>query len=110
MMRCASTLPSSTPHWSNESICQIAPCVKTLCSYSATSLPSAAGVSRSSRIVVGRPVAFEHAMRNEPVGRALRLHFLGRLAECQRFGLREDVREQDVVVLAKTVECLVQRR
>ena len=32
MMRCASTLPSSTPHWSNESMCQMSPCVKTLCS------------------------------------------------------------------------------
>ena len=32
MMRCASTLPSSTPHWSKESMFQITPCVKTLCS------------------------------------------------------------------------------
>src|SRR5262249_24024009 len=32
MMRCASCFPSSTPHWSNESMCQITPCVKTLCS------------------------------------------------------------------------------
>ena len=32
MMRCASALPSSTPHWSNELICQMAPCVKTECS------------------------------------------------------------------------------
>jgi hypothetical protein len=31
-IRWASTLPSSTPHWSNESMFQIAPCVKTLCS------------------------------------------------------------------------------
>ena len=31
-IRCASTLPSSTPHWSNELMPQIAPCVKTLCS------------------------------------------------------------------------------
>ena len=31
-MRCASTLPSSTPHWSNESMFQITPWVKTLCS------------------------------------------------------------------------------
>ena len=28
----ASALPSSTPHWSKESICQIVPWVKTLCS------------------------------------------------------------------------------
>ena len=32
MMRWASTLPSSTPHWSNELICQMAPWVKTECS------------------------------------------------------------------------------
>src|SRR5437773_2805250 len=32
MMRCASTLPSSTPHWSNESMFQIVPWVKTECS------------------------------------------------------------------------------
>jgi hypothetical protein len=31
-IRWASTLPSSTPHWSNESMFQITPCVKTLCS------------------------------------------------------------------------------
>ena len=31
-IRCASTLPSSTPHWSKESMFQITPCVKTLCS------------------------------------------------------------------------------
>src|SRR5262245_12885140 len=47
----ASTLPSSTPHWSNESTSQMMPCVNTLCSYSATSLPSVSGVSRSARIV-----------------------------------------------------------
>ena len=32
MMRWASTLPSSTPHWSNELIFQMVPCVKTACS------------------------------------------------------------------------------
>src|SRR5882724_4104546 len=32
MMRCASCFPSSTPHWSNESMCQVTPCVNTLCS------------------------------------------------------------------------------
>ena len=47
----ASTLPNSTPHWSKESMFQIAPCVNTECSYRATSLPNVAGVSRSARIV-----------------------------------------------------------
>jgi len=37
MMVVASSLPSSTPHWSNELIPQITPWVKTLCSYKATS-------------------------------------------------------------------------
>ena len=32
MMATASTLPSSTPHWSNESMSQIVPWVNTLCS------------------------------------------------------------------------------
>src|SRR5213078_2485656 len=32
MIRCASCFPSSTPHWSNESMCQITPWVNTLCS------------------------------------------------------------------------------
>src|SRR5258705_4514005 len=36
MMRWARTLPSSTPHSSNESISQIVPCVNTQCSYNAT--------------------------------------------------------------------------
>ena len=31
-IRCASTLPSSTPHWSNGSMSQIAACVNTACS------------------------------------------------------------------------------
>ena len=31
-IRCASTLPSSTPHWSKELMPQTVPCVKTLCS------------------------------------------------------------------------------
>jgi len=47
----ASALPSSTPHWSNELMCQIVPCVNTLCSYIATSCPSTYGVSLSARIV-----------------------------------------------------------
>ena len=32
MIRWARALPSSTPHWSKESICQIVPWVKTMCS------------------------------------------------------------------------------
>ena len=55
MIRLASTLPSSTPHWSKEPIPQTVPWVKTLCSYSATRAPSVCGVSFSARItLVGR--------------------------------------------------------
>jgi hypothetical protein len=58
---------------------------------------------------VGRPVSFEHAMRNEPIGRPLNLDFVSRLAKCERFALRKDVGEQHVMLLAKLVECLVER-
>lgn len=46
-IRMASDLPNSTPYWSNESMCQITPGVKMLCSYRAASLPSVAEVNRS---------------------------------------------------------------
>ncbi len=39
MIFTARTFPSSTPHWSNESIFQMTPCVNTACSYIATSFP-----------------------------------------------------------------------
>ena len=47
---------------------------------------------------VRRAVALEDAVGHEPVGRALGLHLVRGLAERERLGLREDVREQDVVV------------
>lgn len=37
-MALASCLPSSTPHWSNELMSQMIPCVKILCSYSAANI------------------------------------------------------------------------
>src|ERR1019366_2157164 len=51
MIFLARTLPSSTPHWSNESMLQIVPWVNTECSYSATSLPSVSGVSSSAMMM-----------------------------------------------------------
>ena len=42
-------------------------------------------------------------MRNQPIGRAFGFHLLGGLAERQRFGLREDVGHQDVVMPADAV-------
>src|SRR5579859_5851629 len=40
---------------------------------------------------VGRSVAFEHAMRHQPVGRAFVLHLFGGLPEGEGFGLRENI-------------------
>src|SRR5439155_1638235 len=51
-MRAASVLPSSTPHWSKESMFQIVPIVNTLCSYNAISSPSTRGVRPVARIVL----------------------------------------------------------
>src|SRR5262245_36991687 len=55
---------------------------------------------------VRRAVALEDAVRHKPIRCALGLDFLGRLAESQRFGLGEDVRQQDVVVPAQRMERL----
>ncbi len=44
--RLARTLPSSTPHWSKESMFQTAPWTNTLCSYSAINCPRTEGSAR----------------------------------------------------------------
>ena len=49
-------------------------------------------------------IAFEHAMRHQPVRRAFGLDLLGRLAERERFGLREYVGNEDVMMPAKRIE------
>ena len=59
------TLPSSTPHWSKESMPQIAPWVKTLCSYSATSEPRVCGREPLGEDRVRGAVALEDAVRDE---------------------------------------------
>src|SRR5271166_6151070 len=46
---------------------------------------------------VRRPVALENTVGHEPIRRALGLDLLGRLAEGQRLGLRENVRHQHLV-------------
>ena len=106
MIRWASTLPNSTPHWSNESIFQITPCVKTACSYSATSLPSVSGVRRWTRIVFDGRLPSKTRCGTSPSGCAFRPHLFGRLAEGQRLGLGEDVRQEHVVVPAERIERL----
>ncbi len=85
---------------------QITPWTKTLCSYSATSLPSAAGVSRSSRMRVRRAIAGEDLVRHELGRDALGGDLFRRLAERERLGLREQVRHQQIVVLAERVQAV----
>src|SRR3954447_16569480 len=55
---------------------------------------------------VGRPVALEDAVRNEPPRRPLGLDLGGRLAEGERLGLREHVRREQIVLVADRVQCL----
>ena len=64
----ASFLPNSTPHWSNELMPQITPCTNVMCSYSAISWPSTAGVSAGAKIdVVGLLPAKVRAATSGPV-------------------------------------------
>ena len=53
---------------------------------------------------VRRSVARERPVRDEPVRRSLRRDLLGRLPERERLGLREDVRDEQVVVVAERIE------
>src|SRR5882724_11827081 len=55
---------------------------------------------------VRRTVALEDAMGHEPIRCPFSLYFLRRLAEGQRIGLSEDVRQEHIVVPAKRVERL----
>src|SRR6266850_4570064 len=55
---------------------------------------------------VGRAVAFEDAVRNQPIWRAFSLHLLRSFAEGERFGLREDIRQQHVVVTPQRIQRL----
>ncbi len=64
------------------------------------------GVSCSARSDVRRAVALEDAVRDDRVGRTLCAHLGLGLAERERLGLREDVRHEDVVVVAERIERL----
>src|SRR5262245_52549439 len=57
---------------------------------------------------VRRAVAFKDPMRYETLLRAFSRHFLGRLPEGQRLGLREHICQEHVVMLAKRVESLAE--
>src|SRR5512139_144937 len=58
---------------------------------------------------VGRAVALEDPVGDEPIRCALGLDLLGCLAEGQRLGLGEDVCNENVVVTAERVKRLVER-
>lgn len=103
---------------------QITPCTKILCSYSAISAPTQPastisclsgecarkrkGLTKSSgrqqreHNTVTRSIPLEHLTLNQRLTRArpqLLPHLLLRLTKRQRLGLREEVREEDTVVL-----------
>ena len=52
---------------------------------------------------VGGAVALHHPVRDDVLGRPLRPHLLRRFAEGERLALGEDVRHQQVVVVAERV-------
>src|SRR5439155_8364481 len=54
-------------------------------------------------------IALEDPMRNKAVWRTVGLYFVVRLAEGQRFGLREHVRQQHVVMPAERVQGMAER-
>src|ERR1700680_877676 len=55
---------------------------------------------------IRRTIAFEHAMRDEPIRRALGFDLLRRFAESQRFGLGENVCQKHVMVVAERIKRL----
>ena len=109
MMRCASTLPSSTPHWSNESMPQIVPCGEDDVLIERDQLAerlrrqlrrpgwySTDGCLRTPGAAPANP----ECPRPSPAS--------GGLAERQRLGLREDVGQQHVVMPSERIERLVE--
>ena len=103
-MRVASALPSSTPHWSKESICQIVALRE-----HAVLVERDQRAQRLRRQPVGQDgvrgaVAFEGAVGHQPFRRPLGADLLRGLAKRQRLGLREDVGHQQIVMVAQRVQ------
>ena len=94
-MSLASTLPSSTPHWSKLLMPQSAPLVNTRCSYSAISAPSAARrqLLAAAKKVLGRLP-----------GKCAVAACASRLAQHQRLRLRQAVGQQ-LGVVARQRSC-----
>ena len=99
MIRLASTLPSSTPHWSNELIFQMVPWTKTLCSYSAMSLPRFSGVRLSARWCLSDDCPQRCGV---PLGKSghHRRQLRSSLAERQRLRLSKEVRHEQIMMSA----------
>jgi hypothetical protein len=53
---------------------------------------------------VGGPIAFEHPVRDEPIGRAFGFDLLARFSEGERLGLRKYVRQQHIVMPPERIE------
>ena len=66
-------------------------------------MPSVARVEPLGEDRVRGPVALHHPVRDDRLRRPLRAHLLGRFAEGERLALGEDVRHQQVVVVAERV-------
>ena len=107
-IRAARTLPSSTPHWSNESMFQIDALREDAVLVQRDERAEHVRRQHLGEDHVGRAIALHHAVRDDPFGRALGAHLLLGLAERERFGLREDVRRQDVVMFADRVQRLAE--
>src|SRR4030095_2152864 len=52
---------------------------------------------------IGRMVTLEYAVRHKPIRHALRFRLLGSLAECQRFGLSQNIGDEHVVMAAERI-------
>ena len=110
MIRCASTLPSSTPHWSKELMLP-----DRALREDAVLVERDERAERERRQLLGeehvrRAVALEDPVRDDRLGRPLGAHLRLGLAERERLGLREDVRHEDVVVVAERVQRLARSR
>src|ERR1700709_1434161 len=87
---------------------QIVPCVHTICSYSAISLPRTSGVSLSARIVFdGRfPSNTRCGTSQSAVPSAFTCSAV--FAESQRLSLRKHVRHQNVMMSSQRIQRLVE--
>ena len=67
-------------------------------------LPQSRGCQPFSEDHVRWPVALKHAVRDEPVGCAIRSYFFGRFTESQCCRLRKHIRQKYVVVRVKLIQ------